>query len=455
MGEAAAQSASQIALSNKRANTSLWVKAAYSAGLLICGAFTTITNSTSFSMYSYFEKDAITGKPIYKTFEYEWFTNILMFLGMAVCLIPWHFEYRRKKKNGENMMIDGKIFYKTWKYWKQILFFAFPTIFDLIASGIGALSMGSFSVPASVYQMLNGSIMVFTPLVSICFLKRLCPCHEWWGIGINLFGLIFVGLSATLNQQAEAETSTTSSSIGDLFIGMACCLISQLIYAFQFVFEELTMANFSASPNQVVGLEGLFGFIFMVGIVSPVFAAVGYENDIDALHMIGNNPTLLAPLLLFVVIIALYNFCGQNVTQLLNCTTRTILEALRALTVWIFSMLEYYSSYAAAVKNQTKEPDWRWDVFGDVWSKYSYIQLIGFVFMVVGSLIFNKTIPLPKAFICCAKEERILGKKHKSDKNSENNKAEKEGNIGVDLDSYSASELDLASPIAVKNSETD
>eukprot|EP00766_Chilomastix_caulleryi_P001178 gnl/Chilomastix_caulleri/2151.p1 GENE.gnl/Chilomastix_caulleri/2151~~gnl/Chilomastix_caulleri/2151.p1 ORF type:complete len:180 (+),score=55.06 gnl/Chilomastix_caulleri/2151:368-907(+) len=173
--------------------------------------------------------------------------------------------------------------------------------------------------------------------------------------------------------------------------------------------------------------------------------------------MIGNNPTLLAPLLLFIAIIALYNFCGQNVTQLLNCTTRTILEALRALTVWIFSMLEYYSSLGVAESKRTREPDWKWNVFGDVWGKYSYIQLIGFVFMVLGSLIFNETIPMPKKLICCAREERTLGKcgKKGKGKNEENGEGLKEGAGGkvesVDnLDSHSG-DLGIASPLPAIN----
>eukprot|EP00767_Chilomastix_cuspidata_P001282 gnl/Chilomastix_cuspidata/142.p2 GENE.gnl/Chilomastix_cuspidata/142~~gnl/Chilomastix_cuspidata/142.p2 ORF type:complete len:476 (+),score=243.61 gnl/Chilomastix_cuspidata/142:1373-2800(+) len=404
-------------LEGKRNATPTYVKLLYSSGLLLCGAFTTISMDTSFAMYSYAQRDGVTGKPVYATFEYEWFTNALMFLGMAFCLIGWANERRAMRSklvlsrpasdassaDRNRLLADSESDAAAaapatcWQKAKPYLFFVFPTIFDLVASGVGSLSMGSFYVPASVYQMLNGSVMIFTPLVSMCFLKRRATYYEWWGIIINIVGLCGVGISATLNQSASADETETGTTT-DLLIGMACCLVSQLIYAFQFVFEEITMADFDASPNMVVGIEGGYGFILMVLIVCPVFGAIGYEDDVEALQMIGNNLFLLIPLVVFIVIIAAYNFCGQNVTQLLNCTTRTILEALRALTVWIFSMLEYYISYGLASRSKETNPDWKLNVFGDSWEKYSWVQLIGFVLLAIGSLIFNGNIKLPEIF---------------------------------------------------------
>lgn len=48
---------------------------------------------------------------------------------------------------------------------------------------------------ASSFQMLRGSVIVFTGLLSVGFLGRRLELSQWLGIGVTILGLLLVGLA--------------------------------------------------------------------------------------------------------------------------------------------------------------------------------------------------------------------------------------------------------------------
>lgn len=112
----------------------------------------------------------------------------------------------------------------------------------------------------------------------------------------------------------------------------------------------------------------------------PTFDLVGAENDFDAFVFIGAEPKILVPQLFFFFAVASYNAFGQTVTKLISANHRTIVEGLRGLVVWIFSMIER-------------------GIFGKPWGEAfsswaSGIEIIGFVIQVSGSFMFYDLIHL-------------------------------------------------------------
>lgn len=65
-----------------------------------------------------------------------------------------------------------------------------------------------------------------------------------------------------------------------------------------------------------------------------------------------------------VVSIAFFNFAGISVTKEISATTRTVLDSIRTLVVWLFSL-------------------------SVGWEHYSALQLFGFVLLVAGIMIHN------------------------------------------------------------------
>ena len=50
-------------------------------------------------------------------------------------------------------------------------------------------------VPASIYQMVRGFLVVFVGLFSVIFLKRRLNLSQWFGLFLVVLGVSLVGIS--------------------------------------------------------------------------------------------------------------------------------------------------------------------------------------------------------------------------------------------------------------------
>ncbi|KAJ3441966.1 hypothetical protein M0812_13986 [Anaeramoeba flamelloides] len=87
----------------------------------------------------------------------------------------------------------------------------------------------------------------------------------------------------------------------------------------------------------------------------------------------------------------------MNVTNFGSALLRNILSALRNISIWIVLLVVHYSN-----------PKYK---LGEKWTKWSYVQALGFIFYVFGTFLYNRIIMLP-----CIKypsnEKSILEKEH-------------------------------------------
>jgi drug/metabolite transporter (DMT)-like permease len=254
-----------------------------------------------------------------------------------------------------------------------------PACLDLFGTALAAI--GLLFTSASVYQMLRGSLLVFTALFSAGFLHRRYSRSQVSGVLLVIVGLILVGLSDLLNENAHRGNSTTQVAFG-----MACIVLGQLSNGIQFVVEETFVKGRPVVPMQIVGYEGGFGISMMLCIVLPVVYFIpggdegSYENAIDSAVMLSNSSFLLVLVLGYLVSIAFYNFFGLSVTKNLTALHRCLIDACRTVLVWAAELYIYYEVSSD---------------YGEPWSSYSFMQLGGFVFLVFGTLIYNKVIIIP------------------------------------------------------------
>lgn len=94
------------------------------------------------------------------------------------------------------------------------LIFVIPALCDMIATSI--MYVGLNLTYASSFQMLRGSVIVFTGILSMGFLDRKLGPREWSGIGMVIFGLALVGVSDLLI--SEQTMDRNSIITGDLLI---------------------------------------------------------------------------------------------------------------------------------------------------------------------------------------------------------------------------------------------
>lgn len=71
---------------------------------------------------------------------------------------------------------------------------------------------------ASSFQMLRGSVIVFTGLLSIGFLNKKLASREWTGISLVIIGLLLVGISDISTISNQKGNDKNSILTGDLLI---------------------------------------------------------------------------------------------------------------------------------------------------------------------------------------------------------------------------------------------
>jgi drug/metabolite transporter (DMT)-like permease len=96
---------------------------------------------------------------------------------------------------------------------------------------------------ASVYQMLRGSVMLFTGIFSVIFLKRKLRLYHMTGMFLVLVGLALVGLASVMEG--------SSGSAPDPILGAIIVVCAQIIVAIQMVVEEKFLSKFTVNPLQV------------------------------------------------------------------------------------------------------------------------------------------------------------------------------------------------------------
>ena len=94
--------------------------------------------------------------------------------------------------------------------------------------------------------------------------------------------------------------------------------------------------------------------------------------------MMANNYILMLLCVGYIISIAFYNYCGMAITKSLSAIHRTLIDALRTILVWGVDLLIYYAFDSST--------------FGEPWTPYSPLQLGGFIFIVLGTLMYKEII---------------------------------------------------------------
>lgn len=179
--------------------------------------------------------------------------------------------------------------------WKVTLL-ALPAICDIC--GTTLMNVGLLFVAASIYQMTRGALVLFVGLFSVLFLKRHLSGWKWASLFIVVLGVAVVGLAGVMANKGgppelpghtdgdnvlaktpllvREEFSTLEvHTAAETVLGFFLIAVAQIFTATQFVLEESIMERYSMDPIQVVGWEGIFGFLVTLVGMGILHAAVG------------------------------------------------------------------------------------------------------------------------------------------------------------------------------------
>ena len=291
-----------------------------------------------------------------------------MFAAEASCLVVFKlvYLYHKKVKKGDLVTRFGKQDF-------SIFVFVIPAICDMLATS--TLYIGLQLTFASSYQVLQGARLIFTAFLSVAFLGSKVPAYYWTGVISVAVGLVVVSLGDMINDDSNS-TDSNSLITGNLLI-----VASQAVNSIQFVLEQKLLKGYNIPPLQAVGWEGVFGFCILGVALVPMYFIpwhvpagpgfwqdhIRFEDIIDAVNQLSYIPSLAIAFVSVNISIAFFNFAALSVTKLEDAITRTVLDSLRAVIIWIISL---------ALK----------------WQYFEYFQPIGYFIVVIGICVFCNII---------------------------------------------------------------
>lgn len=291
-------------------------------------------------------------RPVYNgnSFDHPYFMTGLNFLSETFCL----FIHKIFFGQNEEISFKGK------------LLFSVPALFETFSSVLMLIGL-SLSTP-SVYQMMRGFVVIVTFTYSIIFFKAKIFKHQLFGLSQILLGLLIIGISSLTSSSDSSENSG---------LGIFLIILSQFFGGGKYITEQYLLRNYKIHPLKAVGFEGISGLVLSI-ILLPIFNTIhcnkvnicknGYvENSLFALYQISSSFLLFTVILLAMSIIIVFSFTGVSVTKTAGAVARTTIDITRMVFVWLVSIL-----------------------IG--WERFSWVQLIGFLILVYGTLVYNEII---------------------------------------------------------------
>lgn len=173
---------------------------------------------------------------------------------------------------------DGRLHLRGWK----VFYLAAPACCDLTATTL--MNVGLLLVAASIYQMTRGAVVLFVGLFSVWFLHRRLYLYKWLGLFLVVLGVGLVGLAGALfgddqgHGLPDGHVSAKGSVAPDALraiVGVLLIAFAQIFTASQFVLEEWILERYAMDPLNVVGWEGIFGFLVTVTAQIILHLAIG------------------------------------------------------------------------------------------------------------------------------------------------------------------------------------
>ncbi|TMW60157.1 hypothetical protein Poli38472_000199 [Pythium oligandrum] len=418
----------------------------YAVAMLISGTFSTVIMKTEYGIRAEgVELCADPANPGATTtncpFDKPWFGVLQMKLAMALCLV---FLYLRKvvkhtdyletpllrlRKHGNKYLntpeatavrnkqrgrqtsqestslLRGDDATQSHVSLKTMAAVALPSLLDLLQTVFA--NVGLLWISSSVYQMARGSVIIFSAIFSVKLMNKRLYAYHYASILVVAISVVLVGWAGTKSSSTSSTGSDSNAIWGLTFIVMA-----QLLTALQIVVEEHMMIALNVSPMLLVGLEGLWGLVFYIVLVpvltltppaTTAFSKIWHEDFYDSIVKLSNSPPLIALIVCYIIAVGTLNVTGNYVTKHLSAVMRSIAETLRTLGVWMLGLFVFYVV-------QWRGPNSP----GEEWTTSSWIELLGFVLMVYGTLSYKKLIQIPISGLYAAERREHAAATYKS-----------------------------------------
>ncbi|CAF1008858.1 unnamed protein product [Adineta steineri] len=349
--------------------------------MLITGSISTLFTKWADRQQAHFCNE--TGEMEF--FEHPFFQAVTMFLGEILCLLAFKFVwYSTARYRIGEMTYKGDASSALVRLWpinikkgirlvqgEQVfnpLIFWVASVCDILSTCLSYFALNL--ITAGLYRMLRGSVMVFTAILSILFLKKKLTIFNWLSIGTVAGSLAVIALLDLCFDKTPQSKHTN----GEKVLGIGLILLAMMFTSLQVVYEERYINKYNIPPLQAVGWEGIFGFFTFGFLLIPFYfirmpgSFTGPDRRLkdvpSAFCQMWNNYIIIIATIGNGFSIAVFSFAGISITKELSSTTRMVFDNGRILTIWLASLI---------LK----------------WQKFYLLSIGGFVFLIIGISIYN------------------------------------------------------------------
>jgi drug/metabolite transporter (DMT)-like permease len=169
--------------------------------------------------------------------------------------------------------------------------------------------------------------------------------------------------------------------------GIILVVGAQVFSAFQMCFEELLLTGRApTSAKKVVGMEGVWGTTYMIVILILMYFIHGGDNGHvedtpEGLRLLTGNGFLAFLVVSYMMSISVYNLVGITVGKKMSAVVRCLVDSCRTVVVWVVNLMLHYLVD---------------EKLGSAWQPHTWLQLVGFVILVFGTLLYNEVLTPPR-----------------------------------------------------------
>ena len=209
---------------------------------------------------------------------------------------------------------------------------------------------------------------------------------------------MFIAVAAVGSSSFFVDTAFIQPPSNTAILGSLCAkLVAEVLLALKVTLEQVMTHDKNMHTLVVVGLEGSFGFVLTLGIFWPIAhftpgkeGTALHEDIIDTFLMLRNSRVLVGLAVASVVVLLVFNLCLMTVVATTNAVIATFYELARIATLWVIQVVLYYSLEASKYSE--------WKVLGEKWTRWSWLELAGFVMMGLGIFFYKGIIRIPCLF---------------------------------------------------------
>ncbi|EFO61293.1 High cysteine membrane protein Group 4 [Giardia lamblia P15] len=324
------------------------------------------------------------GPPV--VFDHTYMTSLFLFVGEACSLVLYGIYRIIARTRSKRVVTKITSFLepisikqldkKSFKPCPHAFLFLVPTLFDLGATVM--LNFSIFFVVVSVQQTISNFVVVFVALFSlICWRDY----RQQFDLP-HVVGLLVIagGIAA-----ASSVSIVYGDSIGtsrNAVLGVVLGLGGTIFAALCFIFEELFLRRIHVPGMIGVGIEGLWGIGFCACLIAimnfvpdpsrlsnpDTGKSIMLESVIEWAYQVSVQPIQILFIVIYAFSTLLFNVSGMEVTRRISSATRATFNSCRAMIVWLTSLAIGWE---------------HWSIPGSI------IMIIGYVLIVMGTLIFN------------------------------------------------------------------